>query len=149
MHMTGGTATHDMIVWGPTVAEQQRRKAAADPLLRVPISSELGCITPWVVFPGAKWEQPELLHHARALAIAFMDNNSCNCLSPKVRCALSTKLNHWRCLPVAAESALCQARPPALCVARAASGGGYHPAATVLSRTTASTPSTACAGGRP
>ena len=85
--MTGGTATHDMIVWGPTAAEQQRRKAAADPLLRVPISSELGCITPWVVFPGAKWEQPELLHHARALAIAFMDNNSCNCLSPKVRCA--------------------------------------------------------------
>jgi hypothetical protein len=83
--MTGGTATHDMIVWGPTAAEQQRRKAAADPLLRVPISSELGCITPWVVFPGAKWEQPELLHHARALAIAFMDNNSCNCLSPKVR----------------------------------------------------------------
>jgi hypothetical protein len=35
VHMTGGTATHDAIVWGGDPAEQARRRAANDPLLKV------------------------------------------------------------------------------------------------------------------
>lgn len=35
VHMTGGTATHDAIVWGADPAEQARRRAANDPLLKV------------------------------------------------------------------------------------------------------------------
>jgi hypothetical protein len=35
VHMTGGTATHDAIVWGADPAEQARRRAANDPVLKV------------------------------------------------------------------------------------------------------------------
>lgn len=35
VHMTGGTATHDAIVWGSSPEEQARRKQASDPLLKV------------------------------------------------------------------------------------------------------------------
>ncbi len=35
VHLTGGTATHDAIVWGDTPEEQQRRRAANDPKLKV------------------------------------------------------------------------------------------------------------------
>lgn len=35
VHMTGGIATHDAIVWGSGKEEQARRKAANDPLLKV------------------------------------------------------------------------------------------------------------------
>lgn len=31
----GGIATHDAVVWGSTKEEQERRKAADDPLLKV------------------------------------------------------------------------------------------------------------------
>lgn len=34
----GGIATHDAVVWGPTKEEQQRRKAAKDPLLKVRVN---------------------------------------------------------------------------------------------------------------
>ncbi|EFN58802.1 hypothetical protein CHLNCDRAFT_140596 [Chlorella variabilis] len=83
VHMTGGTATHDAIVWGSDPAEQARRRADNDPLLKVPISSELGCVTPWLVVPG-EWSEKELTHQSRALAEALASNCSCNCLAPKV-----------------------------------------------------------------
>lgn len=35
VHMTGGTATHDAIVWGSSPEEQARRRAANDPVLKV------------------------------------------------------------------------------------------------------------------
>jgi aldehyde dehydrogenase (NAD(P)+) len=45
VHMTGGKATHDAIVWGPNNYEQPRRPDQK-PLLQVPMTSELGCVTP-------------------------------------------------------------------------------------------------------
>lgn len=83
VHMTGGTATHDVVVWGAPGEEQERRKAANDPLLKVPITSELGCVTPWLVVPGP-WTEAELDHHVRQLVTCVWDNCSCNCLAPKV-----------------------------------------------------------------
>lgn len=83
VHMTGGTATHDAIVWGADPAEQARRRAANDPLLKVPMTSELGCVTPWLVVPGA-WSDKEITHHARQLSEGLASNCSCNCLAPKV-----------------------------------------------------------------
>lgn len=53
------------------------------PLSQVPMHSELGCVTPWLVAPGP-WSEAELEHHARALAQAVLNNCSCNCLSAKV-----------------------------------------------------------------
>lgn len=35
VHITGGAATHDAIVWGPDPAEQARRRTANDPVLKV------------------------------------------------------------------------------------------------------------------
>jgi aldehyde dehydrogenase (NAD(P)+) len=49
--MTGGVGTHDAIVWG-SGSEAAARRAAATPLLKVPISSELGSVTPFIVTPG-------------------------------------------------------------------------------------------------
>ena len=83
VHMTGGKATHDAIVWGSPGAERERRIAEGDPKLRVPMTSELGCVTPYIIAP-AKFSPRELRHHAKHLCIAFIANISCNCVSPKV-----------------------------------------------------------------
>jgi len=82
VHITGGTPTHDAIVWGVGEA-QQRNKASKVPVLQVPITSELGCITPYMIAP-ALFTKEELMHHALHLATSFMQNNSCNCNAPKV-----------------------------------------------------------------
>ena len=84
VHMTGGTHTHDAIVWGDTPDLQAKNKAAGTPVMRKPISSELGCVTPWIVTPGTEWSEREIGHMAGQLVTAFVAQNSCNCLSPKV-----------------------------------------------------------------
>lgn len=90
VHMTGGIKTHDAIVWGPQSDRgTEKRRKANTPLLKVPITSELGCVTPWIVVPGP-WSDEEIVHHARALTEAVASNVSCNCLSPKVVLLSST-----------------------------------------------------------
>jgi len=84
VHMTGGTATHDAIVWGSTAEKRAQNKAANTPVLNKPMSSELGCITPWVVVPGTVWSPEQINHMAGHLVAAFVAQNSCNCLSPKL-----------------------------------------------------------------
>jgi len=84
VHMTGGNATHDAVVWGPPGPERQRRMRDNAPLLKVPISSELGNISPWLVTPGGAWTERQLSHHAKALTEALLDNCSCNCLAAKL-----------------------------------------------------------------
>lgn len=85
VHMTGGVRTHDLIVWGTSPAEQAANKAAGTPVLTKPMSSELGCITPWAICPGGgEWSTAEIEHHAGALALPFISQSSCNCCSPKL-----------------------------------------------------------------
>ena len=84
VHMTGGTGTHDAIVWGANDDLQAKNKVNNTPVLDKPMTSELGCITPWIICSGTKWTDQELSHHASQLAKAFVSQNSCNCLSPKV-----------------------------------------------------------------
>ena len=84
VHMTGGTATHDAIVWGADPDTQARNKSENTPVLNKPMTSELGCITPWIICSGAEWTDRELRRQASQLAKAFVSHNSCNCLSPKV-----------------------------------------------------------------
>lgn len=83
VHMTGGAPTHDAIVWGGPPALRAANKAANTPVLQASMTSELGCITPYVVVP-AVWTAEELKHHAQQLATAFAQNVSCNCNAPKV-----------------------------------------------------------------
>lgn len=83
IHITGSNLTHDAILWGRDAAEQARNKAAGTPRLKKEISSELGCVTPWVVVPGT-WTEAELQYQARSLAGAVQQNVSFNCVAPKV-----------------------------------------------------------------
>jgi acyl-CoA reductase-like NAD-dependent aldehyde dehydrogenase len=80
IHITGSHRTHDAIVWGATPSEQQERKAANNPRITKPITSELGCVTPILVVPG-KWSQSDLKFQARQVASTIVHNASFNCAS--------------------------------------------------------------------
>jgi len=83
VHITGSDRTHDLIVWGPPGAERERRKAEKDPVLKKPISSELGCVTPVVITPGT-FSDAELQFVAENVASMVTNNASCNCNAGKM-----------------------------------------------------------------
>jgi acyl-CoA reductase-like NAD-dependent aldehyde dehydrogenase len=83
IHITGSHRTHDAIVWGATAIEQQERKAANNPRITKPITSELGCVTPILVVPG-KWSKSDIAFQARHVAAAIAHNASFNCASGQV-----------------------------------------------------------------
>jgi acyl-CoA reductase-like NAD-dependent aldehyde dehydrogenase len=82
VHMTGSDATHDLIVWGPPGPERERRKAANDPLLKKPISSELGNISPVIIVPWP-YAEGELWFMAENVAAMITNNASFNCIAAK------------------------------------------------------------------
>ncbi len=90
VHITGSDRTHDLIVWGPPGAERERRMAANDPVLKKPISSELGCVTPVVITPGP-YSEKELQFMAENVATMVANNASCNCNAGKM--IVTSK--HW------------------------------------------------------
>ncbi len=77
VHISGTLATHDALVWGSTTSQQQENKHANTPRIKVPVYSQLACVTPYVLVPGP-WSDEEVVHHVRQLVVAFTDNNSCN-----------------------------------------------------------------------
>jgi hypothetical protein len=85
IHMTGSTETHDAIVWGPREAREQRKRQnnPAIDLSKVKVTSELGCVTPYIIAP-AKFSKKEMQHHAKHLAITMGANNGYYCNSPKL-----------------------------------------------------------------
>ena len=83
VHMTGSAAVHDRIVWGDTAVEQQARRARGEPRVAKPLTSELGCVTPVIVVPGA-WSDAEMGYHAENIATMVAHNASCNCNAAKV-----------------------------------------------------------------
>jgi hypothetical protein len=83
IHVTGSEAVHDRIVWGDTPGEQARRRAAGTPKTTKRITSELGCVTPVIVVPGA-WSADELAYQAENVATMMAVNGSCNCNAAKV-----------------------------------------------------------------
>ena len=83
VHLTGSARTHDALVWGPPGPEQDRRRAEGDPVLRVPITSELGNVTPVVVVPY-RYKPADLRFQARYLATMVANNASFNCISAKM-----------------------------------------------------------------
>jgi hypothetical protein len=83
VHITGSIYSHDTIVWGPPGAERDRRKRENDPLLKKPISSELGNVTPWIVVPG-KYTERQLDFQAENIATSITNNCSFNCIATKV-----------------------------------------------------------------
>lgn len=83
IHITGSHHTHDAIVWGSTLEEQQQRKAAHNPILTKPITSELGCVTPILIMPGL-WSTGDIAFQARQVASMVAHNASFNCVAAKV-----------------------------------------------------------------
>jgi acyl-CoA reductase-like NAD-dependent aldehyde dehydrogenase len=78
VHITGSDKTHDQIVWGPPGPEQKERKRRNEPLLKKPITSELGNISPVIVVPGP-YSEKELRFQAEDAAGAFVMNGSFLC----------------------------------------------------------------------
>ena len=83
LHITGSDKTHDRIIWGPPGPEQERRKRAHDPLLKKPISSELGNVSPVAVVPG-QYSEAELSFQARNVVTMVVNNGSFNCNAAKM-----------------------------------------------------------------
>lgn len=83
IHMTGSNRTHDAIVWGSDPEEQERRKAARDPKITKPMSSELGAVTPVLIVPGP-WTSDDIAFQARHVAAMVANNASFNCNAAKV-----------------------------------------------------------------
>ncbi len=83
IHITGSHRTHDTIVWGSTAIEQQERKAANNPRITKPITSELGSVTPILVVPG-KWSKSDMAFQARHIASTIAHNASFNCASGQI-----------------------------------------------------------------
>ena len=83
IHITGAHQTHDAIAWGETTEQQATRKSANDPVLKKPLTSELGNVTPILVVPG-KWSNAELRFQARHVASMVAHNASFNCIAGKV-----------------------------------------------------------------
>ena len=83
VHLTGSALTHDLLVWGPPGAERERRIAAKDPLLRKPITSELGNVSPIMVMPYL-YSKGELWSQARNVASQVANNASFNCNAGKM-----------------------------------------------------------------
>jgi len=82
VHITGSEVSHDAIVFG-SGAEGERRKAAKDPRLRKPITSELGNVSPVVVVPG-DWSRRAMSYQAGHVATQLLQNAGYNCNAAKV-----------------------------------------------------------------
>jgi acyl-CoA reductase-like NAD-dependent aldehyde dehydrogenase len=83
IHITGSDRTHDLIVWGPPGPERDRRKAENDPVLKKPITSELGNVSPVIVAPYL-YSKSELAFVAKNIATQVVNNGSFNCNAAKM-----------------------------------------------------------------
>jgi aldehyde dehydrogenase (NAD(P)+) len=82
VHLTGGRATHDAIVFG--VGEDgARRKAANQPRLSKPVTSELGGVGPVIVVPGP-WTRRDVATQAEKIVSMALYNAGHACVSAQV-----------------------------------------------------------------
>lgn len=82
VHITGSTATHDLIVFGAGVEGAERRRSN-NPVLPKPISSELGGVSPFIVLPGP-WTEADLRFHAENFVTQKLLNGGFNCIAAQV-----------------------------------------------------------------
>jgi len=82
VHITGSAATHDAIVWG-VGAQRAANKKALTPLLKKPITSELGGVSPIILVPG-KWTKGDLRYQAEHVATQRLHNGGYNCIAGQI-----------------------------------------------------------------
>lgn len=83
VHLTGSDKTYNQIMWGNNGVEADERRAQNQPLLRKPITAELGNVSPIIVVPGS-YTDKEIRFQAEQIAIAFTMNASFMCCAAKV-----------------------------------------------------------------
>jgi aldehyde dehydrogenase (NAD(P)+) len=83
VHITGSDKTHDNIVWGPPGPEREMRMQRHEPLLKKPITSELGNVSPCIVVPGP-YSDRELRYQAEDAATSYLMNASFMCCAAKM-----------------------------------------------------------------
>lgn len=82
IHITGSSATYDAVVWGRG-EEATARKERGEPRLTIPVSAELGNVSPIIIVPGT-WTARELRYQAAHVATMLVNNAGFNCLTPRV-----------------------------------------------------------------
>jgi acyl-CoA reductase-like NAD-dependent aldehyde dehydrogenase len=83
VHITGSDKTHDNIVWGPGGPEREMRLQRHEPLLKKPITSELGNVSPFIIVPGP-YSDKELQYQAEDTAASYLINASFLCCAAKM-----------------------------------------------------------------
>jgi len=76
VHLTGGAAAFDAIVWGG-------RRHEGTPTLAQSITCELGNVTPWIIVPG-RYTPAHLAAQADMVAASIANNTSFNCIATKL-----------------------------------------------------------------
>lgn len=79
VHITGSARTFETIVFGPG-DEGRRRKEASQPILKKPITSELGGVVPVIVVPGP-WDADDIVYQAQNIVTMKLHNAGSNCIS--------------------------------------------------------------------
>lgn len=79
VHITGSEATFRAIVWG-TGAAATKRLREKKPLLKTPISAELGGVSPIIIVPG-EWSRADLRYQAEHVATMRLHNSGHNCIA--------------------------------------------------------------------
>ena len=79
VHITGAARTFETIVFGRTATGKRR----ARPRLSVPITAELGGVSPIIVVPG-KWSDADLRFQAEHVATMRLHNSGHNCVAGQV-----------------------------------------------------------------
>lgn len=82
IHITGSDRAHDAIIWGPG-DEGAARKEQGTPRIDKDITSELGCVSPVLVVPGA-WSPKELDYQAQQVASMLAYNCGFNCNGARI-----------------------------------------------------------------
>jgi hypothetical protein len=83
VHITGSDKTYDNIVWGPEGPEREMRRQRHEPLLKKPITSELGNVSPFIIVPGP-YSEKELQYQAEDTAASYLINASFLCCAAKM-----------------------------------------------------------------
>ncbi|MFK4835390.1 aldehyde dehydrogenase family protein [Microbacterium sp. ZW T2_14] len=97
VHITGSAATFDAIVWGAAAgsasgddsatgegaAPGEGSAAGREPKLQVPITAELGGVSPIIVVPG-DWSAADLKYQAEHVATMRLVNAGHNCIAGQV-----------------------------------------------------------------
>ncbi len=82
IHMTGNAHTHDQILFG-SGEEGAARKRRNDPLVKKPLTSELGAVCPTIIVPG-KWSQADIRFQAENVVTMKLHNGGFNCVASQV-----------------------------------------------------------------